>query len=267
MENQIFSNFCEKCEMPKQAKLINVSYICEDCLNNKNKIPDAVINTDPVENNNPIYDITNEDHEGKIKILNLYAGIGGNRKLWPDDKIFVVAVELMPEIAKIYQDFFPNDKVIIADAHQYLLDHYTEFDFIWSSPPCPTHSVINVWKTGYIEPRYPDMALYQEIIFLKHFFKGKFVVENVIAYYDPLIKPQESGNHYFWTNFLLTNKKRIDRGITDHDIEKKEIERGFKLPENLNQDFKKKVLNNCVFPDLGMHIFNCAFNEKQEVLS
>ena len=29
----------------------------------------------------------------KIKILNLYAGIGGNRKLWPQEKIEVVAVE------------------------------------------------------------------------------------------------------------------------------------------------------------------------------
>lgn len=29
----------------------------------------------------------------KIKVLNLYAGIGGNRKLWPDDKIEVTAVE------------------------------------------------------------------------------------------------------------------------------------------------------------------------------
>ena len=64
----------------------------------------------------------------KLKILNLYAGIGGNRKLWK--KVEVIAVEMNPEIAKVYQDFFPKDKVIIEDAHEYLLKHYKEFDFI-----------------------------------------------------------------------------------------------------------------------------------------
>ena len=41
-----------------------------------------------------------------MKVLNLYAGIGGNRKLWQD--VDVTAVELNPQIAKIYQDFFPK---------------------------------------------------------------------------------------------------------------------------------------------------------------
>lgn len=63
-----------------------------------------------------------------MKILNLYAGIGGNRKLWGNEHD-IVAVEYDTKIAKIYQDFFPDDKVIVADAHQYLLEHYKEFDF------------------------------------------------------------------------------------------------------------------------------------------
>ena len=58
-----------------------------------------------------------------MKILNLYAGIGGNRKLWGDGHE-ITAIEFNPEIAKIYQDFFPNDKVIVTDAHQYLLEHF-----------------------------------------------------------------------------------------------------------------------------------------------
>jgi site-specific DNA-cytosine methylase len=77
-----------------------------------------------------------------MKILNLYAGIGGNRKLWGDEHE-VTAVENNEKIAKIYKDLFPKDQVIIADAHEYLLEHHKEFDFIWSSPPCPTHSVCN----------------------------------------------------------------------------------------------------------------------------
>src|SRR3990167_1233836 len=150
--------------------------------------------------------------EREMKILNLYAGIGGNRKLWGDSHE-ITAIEYKPEIAKIYQDFFPKDKVIIGDAHQYLLDHFSEFDFIWSSPPCQTHARMNIANAlspykenikqlatgGGILPRYAKMELYQEIIFLTHHFKGKWVVENVVGYYEPLIQPQEVAKHYFWT--------------------------------------------------------------------
>ena len=44
----------------------------------------------------------------KIKVLNLYAGIGGNRLLWPEN-IEVTAVENDAEIAKAYSDRFKND--------------------------------------------------------------------------------------------------------------------------------------------------------------
>src|SRR3990167_11098761 len=131
-----------------------------------------------------------------MKILNLYAGIGGNRKLWSGD-IEVTAVEINPAIAKVYAQNFPQDKVIVGDAHQYLLEHYQEFDFIWCSPPCPTHSRMNFSFKGRFKIRYPDMCLYQEILLLHHWFTGKSVVENVISYYEPLIVPQQCGRHYF----------------------------------------------------------------------
>lgn len=119
----------------------------------------------------------------KLKVLNLYAGLGGNRKLWGG--VQVTAVEIDPEIARFYQDQFPDDIVIIGDAHQYLLDHYSEFDAIWSSPPCPSHSRARFWASasgkGRIKPIFPDMGLYQEILFLRHYFKGSWVVENVIC--------------------------------------------------------------------------------------
>jgi len=202
----------------------------------------------------------------KIKVLNLYAGIGGNRKLWKN--VDVTAIEYDKNIAKIYQDFFPSDKVIVTDAHQYLLDHYKEFDFIWSSPPCPTHSrmrnLCDVQK-GKKTP-YPDMKLYQEIIFLKHWFKGKWVVENVMSYYEPLIKPFISGNHYFWSNFYISKFEKVERGIRTKDISEKESARGFKLNKELSKGFRKKVLNNCVFPELGLHVFNEAFKGKQSKL-
>ena len=134
-----------------------------------------------------------------MKILNLYAGIGGNRKLWGNDHE-ITAVEIIPEVARIYQDLFPKDKVIIADAHEYLRKHFREFDFIWGSPPCPTHSVLQMAKTYDENLKYPDMTLYQEIIWLQTFFKGKWVIENVKTYYKPLIQPtfvMDNGNNNF----------------------------------------------------------------------
>ena len=44
-----------------------------------------------------------------MKILNLYAGIGGNRKLWGDEHE-VVAVENNEEIAEAYKTFYPKDQ-------------------------------------------------------------------------------------------------------------------------------------------------------------
>lgn len=199
------------------------------------------------------------------KVLNLYAGIGGNRKHWTDCE--VTAVELNPEIAAIYQDFFQNDKVIVADAHQYLLDHFKEFDFIWSSPPCPTHSkmvLTNHYKIGLTQ--YPDMRLYQEIIFLDTFFKGKWIIENVNPYYKPLIKP--SGildRHLFWANFNLKNIPSGGRMKNFIDAKYEDIEKwlGIYLKKRIyigNSHDYTQILRNCVHPELGNNIFNRGRN-------
>ncbi len=197
-----------------------------------------------------------------MKVLNLYAGIGGNRKLWED--VEVTAIELNPQIAKIYQDFFPNDKVIVADAHQYLLDYFKEFEFIWSSPPCPTHSQLgrmralnNDKRTGsYLSyPKFPDMRLYEEIIFLKYYFTGKYCIENVVAYYQPLIKPLEIQRHWFWANFYIgyfdCKTENIDKG----KIKEYQKNIGFNL-FGYSIENKKTVLRNCVNSYLGLHILN-----------
>ncbi len=211
----------------------------------------------------------------KMKILNLYAGIGGNRKLWPKS-CKVMAIENNKEIAKIYQDFYPKDKVINTDAHKYLLKHYKEFDFIWGSPPCPTHSITNHFLNAQGIVRYPDMKLYQEIIFLKTFFYGKWVIENVKSYYEPLIKPFEAGRHYFWSNFHISNKKieckfnianmrTSTRKTQEDNLRSLEGFHGIDLSK-YNMNDKRKALRNCVKPELGLHIFNCAFKEKQQTL-
>ena len=156
-----------------------------------------------------------------MKILNLYACLGGNRYKWDEvTDVEVTAVEWDEELARLYQERFPNDKVIVGDAHQYLLDHYKEFDFIWTSPPCPTHSRLVQSNKNKIQMKYPDMKLYEEILFLKHLYSGKFVVENVIPYYDPLIPAQKRHRHLYWTNFnlpnVLTNREaRISTGTQE----------------------------------------------------
>lgn len=202
-----------------------------------------------------------------MKVLNLYAGIGGNRKLWED--VDVTAVENDPKIATIYQDFFPDDKVIITDAHQYLLEHFREFDFIWSSPPCPSHSRIRKNTSvprGQSEPIFPNMKLYEEILFLEGYFKGKWVVENVISWYDPLIKPYEIQRHYFWSNFIIANDNTIEEDkISKGTLEELEIINDFDASKLIDVD-KRIVLRNCVNPKLGLHVFNCAFKIKQTTL-
>ena len=139
-----------------------------------------------------------------MKILNLYACLGGNRYKWGNEHD-ITAVEWDVELAHLYQKRFPKDKVVVADAHQYLLDHYKEFDFIWSSPPCPTHSRVRFTQKNqkFYQPKYPEMSLYQEIIFLETHFEGRYVVENVVPYYQPLIAAQRRGRHLYWCNFKL----------------------------------------------------------------
>ena len=202
-----------------------------------------------------------------MRVLNLYACLGGNRYKWDEvAEIEVTAVELDTQLARLYQERFPNDTVIIADAHQYLLDHYKEFDFIWTSPPCPSHSKARFWgsKGGQCHPVYPDMKLYQEIIFLQHFFKGKYCVENVNPYYQELIPAKKRGRHLYWTNFNLPNKlsERFDVAATRG---KNELTQ---LCDFHQFDFRKykgdqkvvKIARNLVDYEAGKTILETALN-------
>lgn len=191
-----------------------------------------------------------------MKILNLYAGIGGNRKLWGDNHD-ITAVELVPEVAKVYQSLFPKDKVVIGDAHEYLRRHFREFDFIWASPPCPTHSVLQMARYYDESLKFPDMTLYQEIIWLKTFFKGKWVIENVKPYYKPLIQPSFiiERHCYLSSDFILAQEDNagfyID--IMD-DIHAMAKAYGYDL-EKLKAIDARKALRNVVRPQDGLFIF------------
>ena len=196
-----------------------------------------------------------------MKVLNLYAGIGGNRKLWED--VEVTAVEWDQETANVYMDYFPDDKMIVGDAHQYLLDHYKEFDFIWSSPPCPSHSDIRRCgvHAGQNKAIYPDMKLYQEIIFLDNFApkKTKWIVENVRPYYEPLIPPTKKiDRHLYWSNFRIGDLE-VKRELRINHAVGSDTVYGFSVKDS-NIENKRKAIRNMVNPKLGLHILNAARN-------
>lgn len=196
----------------------------------------------------------------KIKCLNLYAGIGGNRKLWENCE--VTAVEFNSEIAEVYKSFFPFDTVVVGDAHQYLIENMNEFDFIWTSPPCQTHSQIR-YNIGFlanrkykkVSPIYPDMKLYQEILLLQHYYAGFWCVENTIPYYKPLIDGTISGGHIWWSNFDIPKIKHGNRNHRGGTVETLSERKCFDL-SSFNIQNKRQILRNCVEPDTGGIIFN-----------
>jgi len=201
-----------------------------------------------------------------IKVLNLYAGLGGNRKLWTG--VDVTAVEMDEKIAAVYARNNTEDTVIIGDAHQYLLEHYQEFDFIWSSPPCQTHSKMNK-ATRHKTKRFPDLKLYEEVLFLQHFFKGRWVVENVQPFYSTLIDAKKIGRHLFWTNFdfEVSDVKRPAGFINKCNVAgKKELQKwlGIHYEENIyygKNHCPAQILRNCVHPKIGNGIFNAAIQD------
>lgn len=217
-----------------------------------------------------------------MKILNLYACLSGNRYKWGDEHE-ITAVEWDEDLANLYQERFPNDKVVVADAHQYLLDHYKEYNFIWSSPPCPTHSKVRVTQKNrdFYNPKYPDMNLYQEVIFLQEHFEGKYVVENVIPYYKPLIEAQERGRHLYWANFILPlsiDRKESKGFMCGQKNQEKvklcqfhDIDINFLESYKVKQD-KRKLVRNMVDYEVGKIILDAALgiikksNEEQTKL-
>lgn len=197
-----------------------------------------------------------------MKILNLYACLGGNRYKWSDEHE-ITAVELDTELARLYKIRFPKDTVIVEDAHEYLLNNYKNFDFIWTSPPCPTHSKIRFARHESTKNEYPDMKLYQEILFLQHYFKGKFCVENVIPFYEPLIPAQKRGRHLYWCNFLLPQilsnrkatfmegKNELNLWLKFHEIN---------LSDYKGEQTKIKIARNLVDFVAGNTILETALN-------
>jgi DNA (cytosine-5)-methyltransferase 1 len=147
----------------------------------------------------------------KIKLLNLYAGLGGNIELLDENIYEITNVELNPKIAKVLQRRKPYQKVIIADAHEFLLKYHQDFDIIWASRPCQKHSKMNL-ATRHNMKRFVDGGLFEEIIFLQYYCKDKkWIVENVVPYYQPYGNPTKLGRHLFWSNFEIQQMEDLPK--------------------------------------------------------
>lgn len=201
------------------------------------------------------------------RVLNLYAGVGGNRKDWKD--VDVTAVESDPKIAAVYQKLYPEDTVVVGDAKKYLVDNYKDFDMVWASPPCQKHSRM-IKATRHDVADYPDFGLYEIITFLDNFFTGEWVVENVVPYYAPLILPTvKVGRHLFWSSRYLYGLKDVKRpkGFINKSslAGKKQLQDwlGIHFDERLyygNNHCPCQVLRNCVHPALGLQIYEALIS-------
>lgn len=203
----------------------------------------------------------------KIKVLNLYGCLGGNRYKWDEleTSLEITCVELDPFLCELYQERFPNDIVINTDAHEYLRSNYNKYDIIWSSPPCPSHSIARYGnkKIDYI---YPDMSLYQQNVLLESLFKGTWVIENVIPYYKPLIPYHKVGRHAFWSNIYIPGNIQYRKPSfkfmkTNDEISKLSEFHDFDLYQYKGKQRKDKIGRNLVDYVLGKSIFQLLLKD------
>ena len=219
-----------------------------------------------------------------IKTLNLFCGIGGNR-LGFDEKYQVTAIDFNEKACRIYKFRFPTDRVIKADAYEYVRKHFSEFEFIWGSPSCKTHSLLNNINVGCVYNRsarkniqLPDFRLYSLITFLKFMFRGIWVIENVRPYYPPLIPPSFAlGRHYFWSNIIIPEKNfkihdigSIEKADSDYIAwlaEQKEVP--IELVEKLTfltNNEKVTIFRDMVNPKVARYIIKKIEQQQQQNL-
>ncbi len=102
------------------------------------------------------------------------------------------------------------------------------------------------------------MTLYQIISFLELYGKKcKWVVENVIPYYTPLIKPSvEIDRHLYWSNFNIS-KIDIEKKYTIDSVTIETL-KDFDLKKYPKIKNKRQVIRNQVDYEIGKHILDCA---------
>lgn len=109
------------------------------------------------------------------------------------------------------------------------------------------------------------MKLYEEIIFLKHWCKKSYLVENVRSYYEPLIKPQEITKHYFWSNFVIKKwngkRKVVYNAVGQTTDVKMKSKKMFVRDWYGFKGDKRAIINNAIEDKLGKHILKCVLKK------
>jgi len=217
------------------------------------------------------------------EILNAWAGIGGNTHNWNRDKYNITHIEINQEIAEANAQLHPNDTVIQTDAKQFLVENYQDFDYIWASPPCPSHSSIAKAgaKNGQYNAKIPDMNLYGVIIFLDEYFESDWTVENVQPYYDRLDKQErekqeakqtvippakKTSRHLFWSSHEIPETSVPRSGFNKKNNQEIMDWLGIQVEKSFDTVEKRKVLRNCVHPGIGEAILKSR-KVKQQKLS
>lgn len=196
-----------------------------------------------------------------MKILNLYCGLGGNRRGWPPGD-YVTAVDIDPGVLGEYEKAFPQDQCVLDDAHEFLRLNFREYDAIWSSPPCQSHSRMSRVNYGrHAFTAYPDFRLYEEVVFLQANCEAPWIVENVVPFYRMPIRGEIRGRHVFWSNKYVPQftVKGLDPTVCTRRELAKEL--GFDYEGNIYQGSNDplKVMRNCVHPEIGRIIYEEVF--------
>ncbi len=195
----------------------------------------------------------------KIKLLNSFAGIGGNTKNLDRDLFEITHVETNKKRINYLQKTFQDDITIEADAYQYILENIMEYDIVWASPPCPTHSNVrwaNRTKENFTYV-YPDMQMYGLIFLLQRARQYEpWIVENVTPYYEPLIEPTvKLGRHMIWSNKHIPFKKFGADNIAEI---KRDHERNLSvkdLRDEMNGDIGKYIIENLLDKKISLEEF------------
>ena len=202
----------------------------------------------------------------KKELYNGCAGFGANTHLVDRGKCNITHTEHFKEIAEVNKKLHKNDTIIVTDTFQHFQDNHEKFDAAWFSVNCQGHSKMVKATRHNVNKIPPVTELYGLIIFLKHFYKGDWVVENVVPFYEPLIEPTlRVGRHLFWSNKPIFGVEDVKR--PKGFINKSNKQGADELKKWLGLDFEGYVyykgnhcpaqtLRNCVHPYIGEQIIN-----------
>jgi len=208
-----------------------------------------------------------------VRVLDLYAGLGGTdkgiRKVAAEKniKLDYYAIEIDPAVCQAHKKNHLESNVICADVKDWL-DKVTDFDFVWASPPCQTHSINNYSNKaiGY-KTKPVDWSLWHVIDILQRAETIPFVVENVkIWYNEPFKHNFKLDRHYFWTNLQLVpfdyHKKPAKEWC---HISVKDWQEYHQLEPATTGD-KRQQLRNCVHWSIAAGIFEQFLEPRSPIL-